>query len=141
MSDRFFQLGRDDREIVAVGLKEYLSRLPNVLFAYLHGSFVASEKFRDIDVALFLGKAPFSSLDFELDLEAKLSGSLPYPVDIRVLNNAPLSFRYNVIRYGKPLIVFDDNARCEFEEAAFRDYFDFAPFRKMYLKETLGLGT
>jgi hypothetical protein len=62
------------------------------------------------------------------------------PVDLRILNDAPLSFRYNVIRYGRPVFVRDSDARFEFVEATLRGYFDFAPYREMYLRETLGLG-
>ena len=63
-----------------------------------------------------------------------------YSVEMRLLNNAPLSFRYNVIKSGKPIAVVDDDARTEFEESTLNHYFDFSPFRKMYLKETLGHG-
>jgi hypothetical protein len=63
-----------------------------------------------------------------------------YPIEVRVLNKAPLLFRYNVLRYGEPVLVFDDDLRCDFVEATLANYFDFAPFRKMYLKEALGSG-
>ncbi len=57
-----------------------------------------------------------------------------------MLNNAPLSFRYNVIKYGKHLAVINDDARSDFEENVFSQYFDFVPYRKLYLKEALGRG-
>ena len=59
---------------------------------------------------------------------------------MRVLNQAPLSFRYRVIKEGVVLVIRDEALRCEFVESTLRDYFDFAPFRKMYLQEALGLG-
>ena len=56
-------------------------------------------------------------------------------METRVLKNAPLSFRYNVIRHGEPIVLADDNLRCDFMEATLSHHFDFAPFRTMYLKE------
>ena len=59
---------------------------------------------------------------------------------MRILNGAPVSFRYNVIRHGRPLAVVDDDARTEFVETTIREYCDFALYRKRYMEETLGLG-
>ena len=141
MEIKYFQVNKRDREALLSKIRTVLNRRADILFAYLHGSFVAEEQFRDIDLAVFL-MPPFSSpLQVELVLEAELAGFVKkYPVEVRVLNRAPLSFQYNVIKHGKPLVVADDDARCDFVEATLRDYFDFAPFRRMYLKEVLGSG-
>ena len=109
--------------------------------AYVYGSFVMADKFRDIDIAVYLKQIPSTPLHVELELETELGNIIKnYLVDVRILNNAPLSFRYNVIKSGKPIVVVDDDARTDFEEATLSNYFDFSPFRKMYLKETLGHG-
>lgn len=122
-------------------LRGYLEKRPDLLFAYVYGSFVTSERFRDIDVAVYLRQAPSTPLRAELEIEAELANLIKgYLIEVRLLNNAPLSFRYNVIKSGKPIVVVDDDARTEFEESTFNHYFDFSPFRKMYLKETLGHG-
>jgi predicted nucleotidyltransferase len=140
MKEKCFQIPAEEREKIMARLRECLERRTDVLFAYLHGSFVMAERFRDIDVAVFLCPPPSSPLDVELNLETELSAAVrSYPVDVRVVNSAPLSFRYHVIRDGIP-IVFDDDARAEFEEVTLSRYFDFAPFRRMYLQEALGLG-
>ena len=119
----------------------YLEKRPNLLFAYIYGSFITAERFRDIDVAVYLNDDPSPPLQAELEIETELSNLIKgYLVDVRLLNNAPLSFRYNVIKSGKPIAVVDDDARTEFEESTLNHYFDFSPFRKMYLKETLGHG-
>jgi hypothetical protein len=44
------------------------------------------------------------------------------PVDIRILNNASLSFRYNVIKNGQPIVVNNDNIRSDFVEATLSYY-------------------
>jgi len=51
------------------------------------------------------------------------------------LNGAPLSFRYQVIRQGQVILDRDSDLRAAFEGMVFKKYFDFAPFRKRYLKE------
>lgn len=140
MNDRRFQISAEQKTAIVAGIKERLQNMPGLLFAYLHGSFLLAGSFRDIDLAVYLDHVPASPLQAELALETELGNALrDYPLDVRVLNNAPLSFRYNVIKYGEPLLVHDDDARADFEEATLSNYFDFAPFRKMYLRETLEL--
>lgn len=70
------------------------------------------------DVILHAIKAHQGQRDAELELKAKLSNVVKrYPVDIRILNNASLSFRYNVIKNGQPIVVNNDNIRSDFVEA------------------------
>lgn len=140
MNDRYFQISAKQKAIIAAAIKERLQKRPDIIFAYLHGSFFTADSFRDIDLAVYLANVPASPLQTELALETELGNAIrDYPLDVRVLNNAPLSFRYNVIKYGKVLFASDDDARADFEETTLCNYFDFAPFRKMYLKETLEL--
>lgn len=129
-----------DKSAIRNSLKSALEEYPEIVFAYVHGSFVKDGPFRDIDIAVYLKEAPPSALEYELALEAPLIRATPYPVDVRVLNNAPLSFRYQVIKQGRLLLVRDDNARSDFQEITLAHYCDFAPFRRLYLKETLGIG-
>lgn len=140
MNDRCFQISEEQRTVIVAGMKKRLQDMPGLLFAYLHGSFLLAGSFRDIDLAVYLDRVPVSPLQAELALETQFGNALSgYPLDVRVLNNAPLSFRYNVIKYGEPLLVRDDDARADFEEATLSNYFDFAPFRRMYLRETIEL--
>jgi predicted nucleotidyltransferase len=141
MKNTYFQISESDKKIIMEKLRYSLEKRPNLLFAYVYGSFVMADKFRDIDIAVYLKQIPSTPLHVELELETELGNIIKnYLVDVRILNNAPLSFRYNVIKSGKPIVVVDDDARTDFEEATLSNYFDFSPFRKMYLKETLGHG-
>jgi predicted nucleotidyltransferase len=49
---------------------------PDVVFAYLHGSFVEGEVFRDIDVAVFLDPFPTPAWPREAELAARLEATL-----------------------------------------------------------------
>jgi predicted nucleotidyltransferase len=129
-----------NKETIISILKQELQKHGEIGFAYLHGSFTEKDAFHDIDVAVFLKELPESKLEYELELETKLIQVIGGIVDVRILNDAPLSFRYHVIKEGIPLLIKDDNERVEFLEVTLSRYFDFAFFRAMYLKETLGLG-
>jgi predicted nucleotidyltransferase len=141
MKNKYFQISVSNKKIIMERLGDYLKKKPDLLFAHMYGSFMTAERFRDIDVAVYLNEVPSSPLQVELEFETELVNIVKnYVVDVRILNNAPLSFRYNVIKSGKPIVVVDDDARTEFEEVTLSHYFDFSMFRKMYLKETLGHG-
>ena len=130
-----------DKSAVVDSVKRALDKRLEISFAYLHGSFAKDGDFRDIDVAIYLKDVPASPLEYEIALETEIMRAVAgYPIDVRVLNNAPLSFRYHVIKEGLPLIVRNDDTRSDFQEATLAQYFDFAPFRALYLKEALGIG-
>lgn len=117
-----------------------LKKHPEVLFAYLHGSFLKQAVFHDIDVALYLENLPASILEYELKMETEIMAAAGrHIIDVRVLNTAPLSFRYNVIKDGILLLVKDDDKRAAFQEATISAYLDFLPYHKKYLEETLGI--
>mgnify|MGYP001814175171 FL=1 len=126
-------------------LKRTLSNQSKILFAYLHGSILSSEKPSDIDVAVYLISEEFDtlqtkaelSLGFAIPLEMKLEKILQKRVDIQVINRAPLSFRYRVIHEGMLIIDNDSNKRCDFEYLSRVEYFDFSPRQKEYLREVI----
>jgi uncharacterized protein len=138
MIEKYFKITGQEKEDIISRIERFLEKRPDLLFAYVHGSFVSENQYRDIDIAIYLKSTPAELLQMELNLEAELNSVIQYPVDVRILNSAPLSFRYNVIKHGRHIAVINDDARCDFEEMTTSNYFDFAPFRKMYLQEALG---
>lgn len=74
---------------------------------------------------------------YEVELGAALHLDLGYPVDVRVLNDAPLAFRYHALN-GEPLIVRDWEAFHEARARTWDEYFDFLPFARAYLREVFG---
>jgi len=116
-----------------------------IAFAYIFGSFALSSKdslkentFNDIDIAIYLSKGNAQdSLSLELELENELEGILHIPVDVRIINNAPLSFQYNILKTGIVIVDRDKTLRADFEGLIFKKYFDFVHLRNEYLRETL----
>ncbi len=128
-----------DRKKLTQRLKEILINEENILFAYLHGSFLSEEEFNDIDIALYLDEKTAKEIepvDFELSLSLKIEKSLKVPVDIKILNYAPLGFRYQVTK-GYLLVSHLDSKREEFLCKTWSEYFDFQPVAKIYLEEVL----
>ena len=135
------KLSKTEKDAIENALKGLLAKHAEVIFAYVHGSFARGEDFSDIDIALYLGDVPASPLEYELSLEGECREAVPrFPVEVKVLNAAPLSFRYHVLKDGSLLIDRDGEKRAGFQEATLADYFDFAPYRALYVKEILGLG-
>ncbi|MGQ9571209.1 MAG: type VII toxin-antitoxin system MntA family adenylyltransferase antitoxin [Thermodesulfovibrionales bacterium] len=121
-------------ERIAATLKEK----EYVLFAYIFGSFALGESFNDIDVGIFIsGERLNSPLRLELEMERELENAVRIPVDIRIINNAPPSFIYNVLKSG--LVIVDNNKslRADFEGLVYKKYFDFQHLRNEYLREII----
>ena len=134
------RIDKVSKKAVKEAIRAVFKKHEEILFAYLHGSFVKKDAFRDIDVAIYLERMPASVLEYELQMETDLMKALrKYIVDVRVLNGAPLSFKYNVIKDGIVLLSKDDDKRADFEEKTIIFYLDFLPYRKLYLRETLGV--
>jgi len=125
-----------EKELLLDHISAFLQSRDDILFAYIHGSFAREEKFADIDIGIFLREpARLNPLDLELELETALQSLIRFPVDLRVLNFAPLSFVYNVIKASILVVDKEADSRADFEGRIFKKYFDFAPYRKRYLKE------
>lgn len=138
-------LSPEGRDAIFAALRERLLKEDHLAFAYVHGSFLTDSPFHDVDLAVYSSTEITSNLDHELGLEVELERTLreagyAFPVDVRLLNRAPLDFRYRVIRDGLLLFCRDETLRVDFEARTFSQYFDFAPFQRAYLRQVLGLG-
>lgn len=130
------RLNKIERDQIIQKIKTYLlEKEQDIDTAYVFGSFLASGSFADIDIGIISGQGISSPLEFELRLEGDLENISKLPVDIRILNKAPLAFAQSVIRNGKVIIDLDPNRRADFESRVLKEYFDFAPFQRQYLRE------
>ena len=98
-----------------------------VVFAYVYGSFVDSDAFHDVDVGVYLKRDnPDKATAVALDLAQRLTARLRLPVDVRVLNEAPVTFRFHVLK-GTLLFQRDDDCLTEVIEDTARRYLDVTP--------------
>jgi predicted nucleotidyltransferase len=107
-----------------------------ILFAYIFGSFASGKSFNDIDIGIFISaERQESLLDLELEIERELSDVLHIPVDVRIINSAPLPFAYNVLKSGVVILDNDKSLRTDFEGLIYKKYFDYKHLRNEYLRE------
>jgi hypothetical protein len=120
-------------------LQRELEARPEIVLAVLHGSFSRGGTYRDIEVAVWLDAARLSRDEryrYALDLSVCLHVQLRCPIDVRVLNDATLAFRYHALR-GRTLVTRDEEFLDELRARTGDDYFDFQPFARQYLREAL----
>ena len=108
----------------------------DIVFAYIFGSFISKDEFKDIDIGVYIDNIETATiLNYEMKLELESEDILGIPVDIRIINNAPISFVYNILK--DKIVMIDNNIdlRSDFEGLVYKKYFDFQYFRKEYLRE------
>ena len=130
----------DEREQLVREIVRLLRAREEVVFAYLHGSFITGDAFRDVDLALYVTTKhgwDTSLRWYEMDIGVDLTSKMRAPIDVRVLNDAPLAFRYHVLK-GRLLFARDDEFLDAFRARTWDEYFDFAPFARQYLREAIG---
>ena len=137
-------------------IKKVFSKYEDISFVYVFGSFArflkSEEKirFNDIDLAIYVSgfkhllegnkdsvqkKYSHSSspLRMEMKLEKIIEDLAGIPVDVRILNYAPIAFQYNVIKEGAIVLDNDKDLRADFENLVFKKYFDYIHLRNEYL--------
>jgi predicted nucleotidyltransferase len=132
-------LREEQRRDIVKEITAVVSGEREIVFAFLHGSFLDGSFFRDIDLGIFV--KGIESADF-WDYEARLCQQIEealnhlYVVELKVINKAPLSFCYHVIK-GQILFVRDEGSLTEFMARVARSYLDMAPIRHRYMIEAM----
>jgi predicted nucleotidyltransferase len=121
---------------VADALRQFFEAHPSgALAAYLFGS-GARDALRgdsDIDVGVLLAEPTGSTLDGQpYDLEGALERALGRPVDLVVLNSAPVDLRLRVLQTGRLVVDRDRSARIQFEVRTRNEAFDLEPILRRY---------
>ncbi len=117
-------------------LRSYLDRAPDDLIAaYLFGSEArgTAGPHSDVDLGVLLRESPPRTLlDQPFALADELTELMQRPVEIVVLNDAPIDLVQRVLRDGALLVDRDPSVRIRFEVAARNTYFDLKPFLDRY---------
>jgi predicted nucleotidyltransferase len=132
------RIPKKEKDVLINRISKILKAKEYIIFAYIFGSFASDDGFKDIDIGIFISSAKdISPLRLELEIEAELEDIFHIPVDVRIINNAPLSFIYNVLRNG--IVIIDNNKfmRADFEGLIYKKYFDFQHLRREYLREII----
>ncbi|MER3523024.1 MAG: hypothetical protein C4326_02910 [Ignavibacteria bacterium] len=126
------------REEILLTLKETLAQRPEILFAYLFGSFVEEEKFRDLDVDVYVHEAVAvpDSFEYAVRLAGELGLKMGYPVDVILMNTAPDHLIYSISK-GTVLVDRDEDFRVDWLINAWNRYFDIQPKRRQAIVDML----
>jgi len=130
---------RKERARIEKLLSRLLEKEEGIFFAYLHGSFYEGKSFRDIDVAVFVDDKAISkerALDFEIATSVKFGKEVKLPIDLKIINYAPLGFQYYSTA-GTLIMCKEDDPRVDFLTRIRSLYFDFKPSSERFLLEMI----
>ena len=120
---KYYELPAEERISIINLLRERLRCVDDILFAYVHGSFIEGKIFRDVDVAVWI-ESEEKAFYYTVDFSAKLEVEVSIPIDVHVLNEAPLPFKYHVLMQGKLLFSKDEKLRFRVIDETVRKYID-----------------
>ena len=128
-----FHMESEERRRLLRRLRRLLEGVEGIVFAYAHGSFVELDTFRDVDIALWVEDSE-EAFNYAVDLSAKLEAEVGVPVDVHVLNDAPLPFKRHVFTKGVLLLSIDDGFRLRMLDETLRRYFDLTELNRVVVK-------
>ena len=135
---RLYHAESAERERVVHLITAALEAEPDLEFAWLHGSFLGGGGFHDVDVGVHLHAAADARLRRALDLGVRLDRDTGFPVDVRVLNDAPVTFLFHVFREGCLLLSRNDERLADLMERTVRKYLDMEPLLRRATIEAYG---
>jgi hypothetical protein len=110
------------------GAWAYLESRPDIVFAYLFGSFgkARPSPLSDVDVAIYLKE--FTDIPGKkMEILGALMGLLQTEeVDLVILNHGAIGIRMKVLEQGKVIVDKAPTVRHQYESLTMREYFDFS---------------
>lgn len=122
-------------ETLATRIADAFEGRADVVAVYLFGSHARGDARpnSDVDVAVLFASRPPSTLDApRFVLEGELERTLGKPVDLIVLNDAPVDLRIRVLRDGMLLVDRVPERRIAFEVRTRNEAFDLEPVLTRY---------
>jgi len=120
--------GQEDKDRIISRIRDGIAGMPSLRLAYLYGSYPSRDDFRDIDIAVLVSEQITDQERMVLASHAKeiLENEFGflYEFDVRILNDEPAWFQYEVIRSGIPLFIRNDDDRIDFETRVLVEYQD-----------------
>ena len=119
-------------------IRDVLDARSDVQAVYLFGSIArgTARTGSDVDVGVLFDSPPLRQLNGpRFTIEGELERALGRPVDLVVLNDAPVDLRMRVLRDRRLLIDCDPSARIAFEVRTRNEAFDLEPVLARYRQE------
>jgi predicted nucleotidyltransferase len=106
---------------------------------YLFGSLArgTARAESDVDLGVLYSAAPAPTLLAQpFEAQARLSAGLRAPVDLVVMNTAPVDLVHRILRDGQLVLEADRSRRIAFEVQARNQYFDLLPILQRYRRRS-----
>jgi uncharacterized protein len=117
-----------DKNKTRESIRFILNGFEEIDLAYVFGSFLERDDFRDIDVAIHLAdeQAPYQRFKLAHKIARCLEHGIKPRVDfdVRILNYAPDYFQYEVISKGVIVLERDRERRVDYEAHLISEYLD-----------------
>lgn len=116
---------------------EVVSRHPEIVFCYAHGSFLHPGPYRDLDLVVYLVEPlPPSRFIYEDALERELVQALQvdFPVDVRIANGTPFPFQHHAYQ-GQLLVDRNPDLRASVLSHIAARYLDIKPILDHHARE------
>lgn len=130
-----------ERSAILKDIGQIAGNHPEVNVAYVFGSFLEREDFRDIDVALLFScnLTPYNAfmLAMHIGSELNLGIKTGHDFDVRVLNNSHPEFQYEVVKKGIAVFSRDEQKRFDYEADVISIYLDLKEMYDFFDKEYL----
>jgi len=105
-------------------IRDILIKNDRLAFAYLYGSFVKEDEYRDIDIGIYIKNSDENPLFIASDIQTVLSQTakqrglgLPADLfDVKILNHAPFTFLKRIFKEGKLIVDNDPDLRTNIIE-------------------------
>ncbi len=127
-----------DPEVIESQLRRFLTAnagREGLAAAYLFGSVArgTAGPGSDVDVGVLYSEDPPRTLKgLGLGLEGDLEALLEHPVQVVVLNRAPVELVMRVLRDGRLLVDPDRSKRIQFEVRSRNEFWDLEPILRLY---------
>jgi len=117
------------KRVIEEQVKKFLQKQDSIELAYLFGSVAQQRagKLSDVDLAIFLDESldKKERFDLQLGLLSNLQEIFQTDrVDLVVMNDAPLSLNFEIIKANYPLFIRDNDFKVDFEHNIISRYLD-----------------
>ena len=136
MRIKYYRINKGEREKILKKIKNFLEKDHEIILAFIHGSFRFNKPFRDIDIAVLL-RDKEKAFEYTINKSVELEDEIGLPIDIHVLNDAPVTFRYHVVRNGTLLFTKNKAKLQEFIIKTLKEYWDFKTLMKHSIAKAL----
>jgi len=136
MNDEALIGSRPNRNASIKDIQAFLETRADIRFAYVFGSFLDEEHFRDIDLGIYIDETNAITKDkfYDIELSTKIEEIVRFPVDIIVLNRAPAAIVYNASK-GMLIKNTDDDLRVDFIILSWNKYWDYKHILHDHMEE------